>query len=267
MQRKQLNLGDPDALRKVELMPFQMDKIDMSHCPEKIRILSSGPIFGGTSTEPPAATPPADPPKADPPKTEPPAGGTTQTPDPNEALSKLAKDPNALQQLLSQVTTLQSDLQATKTERDKFVQEQEKAARAQMTREENLEKDLTAAHETIKQMDQVIRSTALTNAFLSQSDYQWNSIKQAMSELSDSEYQIDVDLEKQVATVSGMDKAAARIAKDFPWLLKPTGDPNGQQSNGPRSTGGPPAPPAGSSGPKADARESMMKKFPAIVHR
>jgi hypothetical protein len=110
---------------------------------------------------------------------------------------------------------------------------------------------------------------ALKNAFLEQGEYQWNSVKQAMSELTEDDYQIDIDLANGNATVTGMDNAVKQIAQKCPWLLKSKAadtDNTTRQTTTRRNTGTPPAPPTGNEA-KSAKRADLIKKFPVIAGR
>ena len=224
------------------------------------------PFYGGTapaSTVPAATTPPATPDPAavaPPAANEPPAGGVEA----DDPIAKLAADPNAIGQLLSQVQQLQKDLEDKTGKLTSYEEEKQKAERAQQTREQQLESDLQQRDATIQQMDAVIKNMAITNSMLSQKDIKWNSVKQAIAELQPDEFDIDVDLQKGSAVVSGMDKAAERIAKEFPWLVAseatPTNNGTPSRSTKPASSGKPPAPPAGD-GEKTARRNRLMKRY------
>lgn len=239
--------------------------------PKIMEILSALPLYGGTApvgTVPAIATPPV-PQQPDPaavaPTTpgEPPAGGVGDDP-----VAKLAGDPNALGQLLSQVEQLQKDLKDAQGKVGTYEEEKQKAERAQQTREQQLESDLQQRDAAIQQMDAVIKNMAITNSMLSQKDIKWNSVKQAIAELQPDEYEIDVNLEKGSATVSGLDKAAERIAKQFPWLVDNGGTlpspPKTPATNKPRGSGAPPAPPP-ADGDKQARRNRLMKRYGVIA--
>lgn len=245
-------------------------------------VLQQLPFYGGTSpasTVPAATTPVTGVGTPAPAATEAtpapaatevaPAGGVEDDP-----LTKLAADPNALGQLLSQVDKLQSDLKKVTGERDKFVSDQEAEQRKQQTREQQLETDLQQRDAVIQQMDAVIRNMAIGNAMLSQPDIQWHSVKQAMAELNPEAFDIDVDLEHGTANVNGIETESKRIARECEWLVKKAGSDNsGSGSAGtrtststkPRGSGSPPSPLNGSD-VKSQKRSDLMKRFPVIAH-
>lgn len=262
--------------QKAELMPMQTkyDQIPVFRG-DKAFVLSAYPIFGGVDdpkTDPATTTTTKTDPPATTTTTDPPAGGDADKAAQAAAeaaarTAELAKNPEAINQLLKQITDLQGESKAHKEALAKHEAEKLKAERATQTREQQLEADLTIAQETVKQMDEIVRTVAAQSAFITAGDFQWNSVKQAMSELSDDEYEIDVDLETRKATVTGIENAVKRIARECPWLLKTAGDAGGGTSTAPRrGTGAPPAPPTGAAGAQAK-RADMMKRFPAIVGR
>jgi hypothetical protein len=246
-------------------MPFEPYRFGQSQV-EKDIILAMKPIFGGTTpavTDPPATTTQ----QTQPPATETQQGGEqtpAKEPDPVE---QLINDPNAVRSLLQQIDKLQKDLGKVSGERDGYLQKQSELERAQMNKEQQQAKDIENLQNQVEQQDRVIRQMAITNAFLTQGDYQWNSVKQAMSELTEDDYQIDVDLANSAATVTGMEAAVARIAKNCPWLLKGKASTDGNGSGGgtrQRGSGLPPAPPTGNEA-KVAKRNDLIKKFPVIA--
>ena len=246
--------------------PFMTDRFSEPQV-EKDLILAMRPIFGGTTpgTESPPATDPA---------TSTPATGsaaqsgsdTSAGGDSATQTETLVNDPNAIKSLLQQVDKLQKDLQKTVGERDTLTAKQAEVERAQMNKEQQQAQDIENLTNQVEQQHRVIETMALRNAFLEQSDYQWNSVRQAMSELTDEDYQIDIDMANGNATVSGMDRAAARIAKECPWLLKGKAAPESNGSHAPRAprSGSAPAPPSGDAG-KVAKRADLIKKFPVIA--
>lgn len=225
------------------------------------------PFFGGTNPE--GTTPTTPPAPENKPEQTPSqaAGGTPTVAD--DPIAKLQADPNALRDLLKQVNDLTNAHKTATTQLDVINQEKEKQERAQRSKEENLQKDLDTANNTIQQMDAVIHNVAKQNAFLSNSgDTQWNSVKQAMAELDENNYDITIDLVNGSAEVTGMDKEVERIAKTFPWLVKSAGaiDPTnngGRKPAAPRS-GNPPMPPKGNEAKQAQ-RSQMQQRFPILA--
>lgn len=202
-----------------------------------------------------------------------PSGGNTNSDDP---IAKLQSDPNAIKQLLDQVSKQSSDLANITQERDGLATEKEKQARAQMSKEEGLQKDLENAQVQIEQLHELVTTMAKQNAFLTASgDTKWNSVKQAMAELDDNNFTVDVNLEQRTADIQGIENEVKRIAKDFPWLVKSAAENNEQGNNGnnsgrgagrPRTTGAPPAPPKGNEG-KQERRAALMSRFPVLQQR
>jgi hypothetical protein len=227
------------------------------------------PLYGGTtpvSTVPAATTPPAQPDPA-PQATNPPEA--TQEPNPaggsDDPIAKLAADPQALGQLLSQVQRLQSDLEKANEKVGQFESEKQEAERKQLTKEQQLEQDIAQRDATIQQMDAVIKNMALAHAMNTVEGVQWNSVKQALAELKPDEFDIKVDLENGTATVDGIKEAAQRIAKDSPWLVKAAVDPKPEPPRRQQpSSGNPPKPPASGEQGKQVQRNRLMKKYPAL---
>lgn len=237
------------------------------------KILDAFPFFGGTSVEGGATTETGD--KGDKGGSQSggaPSGGDAGNND--NPLAALQSDPVKLQQLLDQVSKQSADLANITKERDTLTQEKDKAARAQLTKEENLQKDLENAQIQNEALHQVVTEMAKQNAFLTASgDIQWNSIKQAMAELDENNYTVEVDLENRTANVANMEQEVKRIAKDSPWLVKSAANPD-EQNNGngrgpgrPPGTGTPPKPPSQAQQGKQQRRDGMMNRFPVLMQR
>lgn len=231
------------------------------------KILNCYPFFGGTTPTTDTTvteTPPATETKT----TETKTATTTTDEDP---IKKLQSDPTALQQLLDQVSKATGDLAKVTKDRDTLATEKDKAARAQLTKEENLQKDLENAQLQIESQHEVIVAMAKQNAFLTSSgDVQWNSIKQAMAELDENNFSVEVDLESRTANVENMNNEVKRIAKDFPWLVKSAANPDGNGTGSGRGPGRPPgtgAPPAPqrTGQPNKQRRDAMMNRFPVLM--
>lgn len=228
----------------------------------------TGPIFGGTSPTDTATTDTTtDTTKS---TTTDTTTDTTKNTTTDNPIEKLTKDPAALTQLLSQVDSLTKNLKTANDKVTAYEAKQQEEARKQQTKEQQLESDLAERDKTIQQMDAVIQNMAVNNAFLSQPDIQWNSVKQAMAELDSSAFEVDIDLASGKATVSGIENEVKRIAKDFPWLIKSaqnsTVTPPATPRQQPTRSGPAPSVP-GTEAEKAAKRSDLMKRFPAIVRR
>lgn len=277
MQRKKLNLGHPDFAKEVELMPFQM-KPDI--LPPKgfasTGMLSSGfisglerakatfPIFGGTSpaeTETPPAAPKEEP--ATPSSEEPHSGGDSAKPEPDvEGMS-----PQEIAELLKNVGELTNQVSKLTTENNTYKSKEQQAERAQQTREQQLEADLTEAQQTIAKMDAVIRHTAVVNAIQGAKDMEFHNARHVMNELVMDAFDLDVDLDNGTATVSGIEPELKRVAKEFPWLVskdKTQTPANAPTHPRPRGSGTPPV--GGGSPDKVTKRADLINKYPVIAH-
>lgn len=173
-----------------------------------------------------------------------------------------------LADLLEQVATLNQTVQQQAQQIQGYTQKEEQAQRASQTREQNLENDLNSANQTIEQMDAVIQFLAVENAIQGYKDAEWHNPRQVFSELRDGNYdfEVSVDLEGGTASVNGIEKALAQIAKDSHWLVsnRKTEAPNGnQQQNATRSSGQPPGQ-STQSGSAAERRAALIDKFPVI---
>lgn len=179
-------------------------------------------------------------------------------------------DPEKFSELLKQVSELTGKISTLSKENEGYKAKEIESQRATQSREETLEQDLTEAQQTIHQMDQVIRYTAVINAIQSNPDLEFHSAKHVMRELDMEAFDLDVDLESGTATVNGIDNELKRIARDCEWLVKRNGRVSGggageQAKPKVRSSGAPPAPP-GANGAKANRRQDLSKRFPVIMH-
>lgn len=195
---------------------------------------------------------------------------STETSDKSKDISETQVDPEKVSELLKQVSELTGKISSLSKENETYKNKEQEAQRAQQSREETLEQDLTEAQQTIHQMDQVIRYTAIINAIQSNPDLEFHSAKHVMRELDMEAFDMNVDLENGTATVNGIDTELKRIARECDWLVKHNNRAGGDTNGGSpkpkvRSSGAPPAPP-GANGAKANRRQDLSKRFPVIMH-
>jgi hypothetical protein len=224
--------------------------------------LKAWPIFGGTS---PTDPPKADPPKADPPKVDPPAGGATPPPDP---LAELQKDPAKLQQLLSQVATTTQTLATMQTELEGYKTKETEAENAKKTNEQRLQTTIEQKDALLARATLLLQEKSAENALLSHKDYTWHDSSDALINiLKDPQVVVTVDIDKQIATVEGMDKALKVLATAKPWMLSAgpgVPDPAAAPGTPPPPSGAPPAAPT-TDAQKAARRADLISKHPVIM--
>jgi len=179
----------------------------------------------------------------------------------------LTKNPEAIADLLKQLSETSKQVKELSAKTAAYEKEKAQSARAQQTREEQLETDLQDAQQTIAKMDAVIRHTALINAIQGMKDYEFHSARHVMNELDANSFDIDVDLENGTATITGIESEIKRVAREMPWLVAQgkTGNATNSRTSNQRSSGAPPSNPNGDSA-KVARRAELMKKFPVISH-
>jgi predicted nucleic acid-binding Zn-ribbon protein len=184
-----------------------------------------------------------------------------------DAAPDLAKNPEAMADLLKQLNDASKTIKDLQNKTSTYEKEKANATRAQQTREQQLESDLTEAQKIIEKMDSVIRHTAIVNAIQGMKDYEFHSARHVLNELDPNSFDVDVDLENGTATISGIDGEIKRVAKEMPWLVAQSkgGNTIGQRTPVPRSSGAPPGNPNGDAD-KVSRRAELMKKFPVISH-
>lgn len=218
------------------------------------------PIFGGEQDE--VATDESS-------GTEDKASSDTAVDNGNDASAtpELTQNPEAMADLLKQLNDATKQIKDLQNKTSSYEKEKQNAARAQQTREEQLEADLTDAQQTIAKMDSVIRHTAMINAIQSMKDYEFHSSRHVLNELDPNAFDVDVDLENGTAIITGIEGEIKRVAKEMPWLVAQakSGNLNGGKSPMPRSSGAPPGNPNGDAA-KVARRADLMKKFPVISH-
>ena len=190
------------------------------------------------------------------------SGGASDTDTPD-----LAQNPEAIADLLKQLNDATKTIKDLQGKTESYEKEKAQAARAQQTREEQLEADLVDAQQVIAKMDAVIRHTAIVNAIQGMKDYEFHSAKHVLNELDPNSFDVDVDLQNGSATVTGIENEIKRVAKEMPWLVAQTKSAgmSNVRNSGIRPSGAPPANPNGDSD-KVARREALMKKFPVISH-
>ena len=211
---------------------------------------------------------PATTPEAPPVETTPPAAAATPPAEPQEdPIAKLQSDPNALSQLLSQVQALTTKLGEVTTDRDSLKTKQDQAARAQQTKEEQIQTDLDNERLKTQKLFNILKAKIVENAIGAQSNYEWHSVKQVMAELNADAFEVDIDEEQLTGTVKGIESEIKRVATQCPWLVskdKSKTPDNNNQQRPQRPSGGPVAPPT-SGDAKLSKREALIKKYPVIV--
>lgn len=230
----------------------------------RARILAAWPIFGG---EDPVTPPPVTPPPPPPPP-PPPAPEITAT-----ALESLAKDPAKLASLLGQVGTL--------TQQNQQLSHQLQAAQAaaatgndtttkatkKLTDDLQVEKDKNA--KTVE----AFQATLLRNALAGAAE--WHDIDDALSGIDPELVTFNIDLDKKVFAVEGVDKAAEDLLKRKPHFAKPkvegtpttppvAGVPPVRQA--PPSSGNPPAATSARDAALLTQRAGLISKYPVVAH-
>jgi hypothetical protein len=228
--------------------------------------LATWPIFGGTSAE--GGTEVIEGAKVTVETTDDKAaGGKTE--------DKSNTDSDVTSKLTQQLNETKQMLENLQKENEGFKKKEEETARAQLTKEENLQKDYENAAATIERLDAVIKNVALTNAILANKDYEWHSVRQVMAELETGqygEYDVNIDLDNGKAEVVGLDNAVKEVASKCSWLVskEKAKDQSTAQGNGTgtgtrvRPSGTPPRPP-GNQAEKTQRRAELSKRFPVIA--
>lgn len=193
-------------------------------------------------------------------------GDNTVTDDGVSPGENLEKNPEAIADLLKQLNEATKTIKDLQGKTQTYEKEKANAARAQQTREQQLETDLQDAQQTIAKMDSVIRHTAMINAIQGMKDYQFHSARHVLNELDPNSFDIDVDLENGSATVSGIEAEIKRVAKEMPWLVaQEKGSGIAKPQTARVSSGAPPGNPNGDAA-KVARRAELMKKYPVIAH-
>ena len=193
-----------------------------------------------------------------------------------DQIKKLQSDPNALAQLLSQSQTLTSQVQqlteqlnTASTENQTFKQQQEQAEAAQRTKEQNQEIEIKKLKDQLENLTNLLQTKVIENAIANNAKHQWNSSRQVQGELDMSKIKVNLDIDKGIAEIDGMDAELDRIATSSPWLVKAVTTEQTQQTTQQtrqRTSGNPPRPPAPPQD-KASKRAAAMKKFPVLTNK
>lgn len=187
------------------------------------------------------------------------------TDDGGSSTEDLSKNPEAIADLLKQLNDATKTIKDLQGKTATYEKEKANQARAQQTREQQLESDLAEAQEMVAKMDAVIRHTAIVNAIQGMKDYQFHSARHVLNELDTNAFDIDVDLENGTATVTGIEAEIKRVAKEMPWLVAQEKSNSSPRNSVPKSSGAPPSNPNGDAA-KVARRAELMKKYPVIAH-
>ncbi|AHG24404.1 hypothetical protein PBI_OAKER_13 [Mycobacterium phage Oaker] len=237
--------------------------MDMAQKQNYLKITSAWPIFGGEDNKP-------DDQGDNGTQSGNASGGSSgdgKDDKKDDPIAKLQSDPNALAQLLSQTETLASQVQQLTTENADFKQKQEQAEAAQRSKEENQEIEINNLKAQLENVTNILQQKVIENAIANHAKHQWNSVRQVKGELDMSKLKVNLDIDKGIAEIDGIDAELDRIATSSPWLVKAAEQqpPNPQQPQQRQRTSGgaprPPAPPAD----KASKRALAMKKFPVLA--
>lgn len=259
---KQLkNSTESDKMKSSTFKPYQ------PQIPMTINSLEAAkaafPIFGGTGPITTETT-----------TTE--TGTTTTGPSTTTETKPETMTPEQISELLAKVTDLTSQVTTLKTENDANKAEKEKEERAKLGREEALNKDLDTAQQTIQQMDTVIQNLAIVNAIQNNTagengaKLDFYDATQVVRELDPKGFELVVDLQNGEATVKNINSELSRIAKEKYWMVKTNAVEQTQQqrtTTPPRQTGTgtPPANPS-KNNDKATRRSELESKWPIIAH-
>lgn len=265
MQRKS-NVQNNRTQRKANPMNSMPPKL-LAAIDPKAAMLAAWPIFGGEPDDPatppaaPAATPPATPPAAPPPAAPAPGGDGKGTPPVNVDVN----------QLLAQVQTLSSQVSQLTQENQSYKTKETDAENAKKTREQQLETTIQQKDAQLAAAQNLIGQKAMENALLTHKDYQFHDSNDALLSLKNVEgVKVTVDIDKQIATVEGLDAAIKELAEKKPWMLAKGPQTDDQQQQTPpatppgRPSGRPPAPPANPDAAKVQQRAALGKKYSAI---
>ena len=109
---------------------------------------------------------------------------TTQSSDTTkDSSTDLVQNPEAMADLLKQLNDASKTIKDLQSKTASYEKEKANATRAQQTREQQLEGDLTEAQKIIEKMDSVIRHTAIINAIQGIKDYEFHSARHVLNEL------------------------------------------------------------------------------------
>lgn len=125
---------------------------------------------------------------------------------------------------------------------------------------ERAQGDLETTKKQLDQANETIMQLRIQNAFLGSNKHQWQSAEAAQRLADLSDVKIDDD-----GKVTGLDKALDKLAKDHPYLLKPTD--NGGQGGGKNGSSGAPAGSTGKGNETRDSRAAIAARFPAAARR
>lgn len=123
---------------------------------------------------------------------------------------------------------------------------------------ERAQGDLADVQKKFEASSAIIDELRIQNAFLTANKHTWQNPDAARKLADLADVKIDED-----GKVTGLDKALDKLAKEHPYLLKPTG-PQGGAAGG---SSGAPAGSTGSGHNAKDSRAAIASRFPAATRR
>lgn len=136
--------------------------------------------------------------------------------------------------------------------------------RKNLTKEQNLERDLNSANDKISTLTATNTKLAIINSILMESKYQWHNVEMVAAQLNPEIVKVGDD-----GKVEGLIKELARVAKDNEWMLKTsTKKQDSQGSSGTGRTGFQPGQGgANDGGANGTDVNKLAKVFPALSSR
>ena len=171
-----------------------------------------------------------------------------------------------IEKLIQDNAAAQAEISAYQTEKQEREAAQEEAERATRSKEENLEKDVQRLSEENGQLKIVNERNLLDLAIFRNKSYQWIDEGDVAALLDRSGIKIDA----AKGTITGIDEALKKLAKDKPHLLKQKENENNGGGNGGLGTGfqgGMPSggtPSGGNDGSKATKRQQLENRFSVL---
>lgn len=127
---------------------------------------------------------------------------------------------------------------------------------------ERFKRDVAEAQDRVKTLEADLAEQRIANAFLSDNTYSWHNPAHALSSVDRDLITID-----EKGNVTGLKAALEKVAKTYPYMVKPKDGVEADDKGGPTGPAGTPPMNAGGNGTGRTQPSKLAQRFPAMRTR